>query len=378
MSRIMFVCDSPVYWRSGIWFHRVNTPSEALDKRGHGVKHITLGKRGTQISQDLVDWPDTVIFGRTYPDHLDPLSAMQQFKKAGKRILYDMDDDYWTVAKDNPSILMSSAHKDQYESLIRGADALTTPSVTLAKKFKKLCKKPVFICPNGINSEIYRERLNNHQGLIIGYMGAASHWKDLQVVGEALVELYKKHDFMFVIYGVTAEPMDAAIYEYKKALAFHFAPEKEPYLKSAVDFFDNTLSKLKFHHIAFRPPEMHPIALSGCDFDIGIAPIVDTEFNHGKSCIKFYEYASVGTVTVSSDVMPYSAEVNYRAQNTKKDWIKKLEKLIIDEEFRKKTLKEQQDWVSKNRSLKAIGLEWELAIQKPSLPGAPKVLNQQR
>ena len=369
----MFVADSPMYWRSGIWFHRIQTPSDALANRGHGVKTIYLGKKGTDISPDIINWPDTVVFGRTYPDATDPLAAMIQFKKAGKRVLYDMDDDYWTVAKHNPSVLISSAQKDQYESLIREADALITPSPILAKKFKKLCKKPTFICPNGINPNVYLPRTDNHVGTIIGYMGAGSHWRDLMEVSEALVELHKKYDFLFVIYGITAESMDSAMYEYKRAIMHHYAPEKEERLKEIVKFFDECLGKIKFHHIAFRPPELHPVALRGADFDIGIAPLEDTEFNHGKSCIKFYEYASVGTVTLASNVLPYSSEVDYLAKNTAKDWYNKLEKLIVDVEFRKNLLAKQQKWVTDNRSISAIGLPWELAIQRP---GGLPVLNQ--
>ena len=254
-------------------------------------------------------------------------------------------------------------------------DAYISPSPTLLKKMSKFCKKPTFICPNGINPNIYMNRLNNSGQLIIGYMGAGSHWKDLFLIGEALVELNKKYDFMFVIYGLTAEALDCAMYEYKRAIMHHFAPEKEERLKEIVKFFDDCLSKLKFYHLSFRPPEMHPIALRGADFDIGLAPLVDSEFNRGKSCIKFYEYASVGTVTLASDVLPYSTEVNYLAKNTTRDWYNKLEKLIVDEQFRKDLLAKQQKWVTENRSISAIGLDWELAIQRP---GGLKVLNQER
>jgi len=115
--------------------------------------------------------------------------------------------------------------------------------------------------------------------------------------------------------------------------------------------------------------------LSRCDFDIGIAPLEDTTFNAGKSCIKYYEYAAVGTVAVTSDVVPYSEEANYRAKNTFKDWYNKLEKLIVDKDFREKIRLQQSEWVRKNRSLEAIGVDWELACQ---LPGGLKVLNQQK
>ncbi|NCN26058.1 glycosyltransferase family 4 protein [bacterium] len=370
--KVMFIMDSPQAYMSGIWLHRNEIPSESLRKRGHAIKQVAIGHT---FPDDLLNWPDTVIFGRTYPSQFDPIKTMTEFKKKGKRVLYDMDDDFWSVAKDNPSVLVSNALKDQYEGMIREADAVITPSTVLAKKFKRYFKKPVFICPNGIDERIYQERPHqNTDTLKIGYMGAASHWKDLQLIGEVISELYKKHDFLFTIYGLTGEPLEAAIYTYNKIYRNNFQPERNAYFKSALDFYEQ-ISSSRMWHVPFMPPELHPKTLSMCDLDIGLAPLEDTEFNRGKSCIKFYEYASVGTVTLASDVLPYSDEVGYLAKNTKKDWYNKLEKLIIDHDFRNKLLTKQQKWVRENRYLDAIGVPWELACQRP---GGVKVLNQTR
>jgi glycosyltransferase involved in cell wall biosynthesis len=367
--KVMFILDRPDAWRHGIWFHRQQTPADALAIRGHGIKQVAIG---ATFSKELMEWPDTVIFGRTYPDHFDPVKIMREYKKLGKRVLYDMDDDFWNVAKDNPSVLVSNALKDQYEGMIREADAVITPSTVLAKKFKKHFKKPVFICPNGVNPMIYTPRPKEHQDLVIGYMGAASHWKDLGIIGEVISKLAQKYDFLFTIYGLVGEPLEATMYYYQRILSGNYSPEKNPYYQSALDFYDQ-LKGVRMWHIPFMPPELHPTILSRCDFDIGLAPLEDNEFNRGKSCIKFYEYASTGTVTLASDVMPYSDEVGYTAKNTFKDWYNKLEKLIVDKEFRAKTLAKQNEWVMKNRSIDAIGLPWELACQRP---GGLKVLNQ--
>ncbi len=368
--KVAFVQDTIMAWQSGIWLHRQKTPSEALSARGHGVKHITIGD---SLPSALLDWPDTVIFGRTYPSAYDPIKMMRDYKRAGKRVLYDMDDDFWEIAKDNPSVNVGNALKDQYEGMIREADACITPSPHLAKKFKKHFKKEIFICPNGVDPDIYRERPHEHEDtLVIGYMGAASHWKDLQLVGEVIDKLSEKHDFLFTVYGLTGEPLEAAMYSYNELLRLNVTPEKNEYFKSALDFYAQ-LKRIRMWHIPFMPPELHPSVLSRADFDIGVAPLEDNEFNRGKSNIKYYEYAAVGTAVLTSDVEPYSLEVPYRAKNTFKDWYKKLEKLIVDKDFREKLAKEQQEWVMKNRDLNAIGLQWELACQKP---GGLKTLNQ--
>lgn len=364
--------DSPLSYMSGIWLHRNEIPTVALGKRGHAVKQVAIGN---EVPEHLMEWPDTVIFGRSYPQQYDPIKIMRDYKKRGKRVLYDMDDNFWAVPEDNPSVLVSNAHKDQYEGMIAEADAVITTSPYLKKVFKKHFKKEVFICPNGIDYDLYQPRPKNHEGtLVIGYMGAASHWKDLQLIGEVIADLNKKYDFLFTIYGLVGEPLEAAIYMYNKLLNSKFQPEKAAYHQAAVDFYKQ-LQGTRFWHVPFMPPELHPKTLSMCDFDIGLAPLHDTEFNRGKSNIKFYEYASVGTVTLASDVEPYNTEVNYVAKNTHKDWYNKLEKLIVDENFRQKTLLQQQDWVKRNRSTNAIGIDWELACQKPTKFGV-KVLNQ--
>jgi len=358
-------------WQSGIWYHRNEMPAQALKKRGHGIKHVAIGK---EMPDEYLDYPDTVIFGRTYPQAFDPVSLMKDFKKRGKRVLYDMDDDFWSVSKDNPSLIVSNAFKDQYESLIKECDAIITPSNILAKKFKKLAKKPVFICPNGVNLDIYRERPHQMNKLVIGYSGAASHWKDLSIIAEAIEKLSNDYDFFFSLYGMVGESIEAAMYFYKKMLDSGFQPEKNEYFRSALDFYSQ-LKNVKMLHVPFHPPEIHPSILSRADFDIGLAPLEDTEFNRGKSCIKFYEYAAVGAVTLASDIEPYKSEVSYRAKNTAKDWYKKIQKLIEDEEFRKKLLKQQQDYVKENRSWDKVAIDWELACQRP---GGLEVLNQKR
>jgi glycosyltransferase involved in cell wall biosynthesis len=368
--KILFVTDSIDCWRHGIWFHRQQTPSEALSIRGHGIKQVAMG---VSFPKDLMEWPDTVVFGRTYASHFDPVKIMNDYKRLGKRVIYDMDDDFWQVAKDNPSVNVSNALKDQYEGMIRVADAIITPSPVLAKKFKKHFKKPIFICPNGVDQAVYVPRPRESDELTIGYMGAASHWRDLRIIGEVVSKLAEKHNFTFKLYGLVGESLEAAMYAYNRVLRDNTQPEKNNYYRSALDFYAQ-LKNIRMWHIPFMPPELHPTVLGKCDFDIGIAPLEDTEFNRGKSCIKFYEYAAVGTVTLASKVEPYTQEVNYLAKNTFKDWYNKLEKLIVDKEFREKLLKEQQDWVFKNRSMEAIGLMWEKACQRE---GGLPVLNQQ-
>lgn len=382
--KILFIPETPDSWRSGIWFHRISSPATALSERGHHVKQLSMGV----FSDAEYDWPDVVIMGRTYFQGHEPLKVMKEFQRRGKRVLYDMDDDFWGVAVSNPSVTVSNALKDQFESLLKTADAAITPCPGLVKKLKKF-NKNVFFCPNGVDFKVYQPPITRDpmvkDELVIGYMGGSSHWEDLALVVDVLEELNTRHNFVFSLYGICATPLEFEMYHYQRYLSMNVQPERNAYFKAALDFYGK-LQNMRMIHIPFSPPELHPSILSRASIDIGLAPLQNSEFNHGKSCIKFYEYASTGAVTLASDLTPYDQEVNYRAKNTHKDWVKKLEKLIVDKDFREKLRKEQHDYVFKKRNIggvadpdkpeklhPGIGLEWELACQ---LPGGLKVLNQ--
>ena len=371
--KVCFALDTPAAFQSGIWFHRNEVPSTLLQKRGHAVKQIPVGQNR---SKEILEWADTVVLGRTYPIQLLVEKLVIELKKAGKRILYDMDDDFWTVAKHNPSALVSNAFKDQYELLIKESDGIITPSEILAKKFKKLSKgKPVYICPNCASPDFYKKRPHaKKEELSIGYMGAASHWEDLQMITKALNELYKKYPFSFDLYGLTAEPLESAMYFMEKAVAANYPPEKIENFKEALKFYDGIMM-MRGRHYPFMPPELHPTCLSRCDFDIGLAPLTDTEFNRGKSDIKFQEYVNTGTACLASKIESYTnSGVGYYAKNDWKDWRDKIEKLIVDEKFREELYQKQKAWIDKYRSPQTVGIQWELACQRP---GGLKVANQQ-
>jgi len=245
----------------------------------------------------------------------------------GKRVLYDLDDDIWEVAKDNPSVLVSNALKDQYEGMMKEADAIITPSSVLAKKFKKYFKnKPVFICPNGITEDYLERPHENQDTLKIGYMGAASHWKDLQLIGEVISKLQEKYGIYIYNIWHYCRTTGSGFLHLPKTSIWKLQLLKRMPTTKRLSILLNNFNEHGCGTSHSCRQNSTPTTLSKCDLDIGIAPLEDTAFNHGKSCVKFYEYASVGTVTLASNVLPYSDEVNYLAKNNFKDWYNKLEK----------------------------------------------------
>jgi len=354
----LYTCLFP--WDSGCWLYRSRIPSAELAKRGHEIQFIVPGRT---IGKQWLDYPDVVIYGvygGTY--HFDPTPSLKEFQKRGVKVVYDLDDDLFTVNPDNPSKAQVKNVGGQVRDLLREADTVTTTTDVLKKKFQKY-NRNVVICPNSIDFSKFGVRKKKNKELIIGYTGAASHWGDLSLILDVLYQLQKKHKFTFVLQGMCGRPIVAEVYNYQMILRQNLEPEKNEFYRVALKVY-NKLKKLKYVHIPFYPPEMYPAILGQLDIDIGVCALKDNAFNHAKSCIKFYEYAATGTTTIASDVIPYNKEVGYCAKNTIGDWHDKLEKLILDKKFREELLEKQLKWVKRKRDVKKVAEKWELAMKK--------------
>lgn len=346
--------NSQYAWKTGCWLYRVRIPGAELKKRGHEVRYLALGR---EVAPEWMNWPDVVVYGRGYT--IDVIPSIEEYKKLGKRVVCDIDDDVWNVNPDNPAETSRAAadRKEQTVGLLRASDIVTTTTEILKKQLQKF-KKEVVVVPNALDFEKFNERRKENEKLRIGYTGAASHWGDVSLVLDMLYDLQQKYDFDFILQGLIGVPIIAEIYTYRQILRQEAEPERKQYFESALALYEK-LKKLKFAHVPFYPPELYPALLGDINLDIGLAPLKDNKFNHSKSCIKMYEYATVGTPTLASNVLPYSKEVGYCAKNKYRDWYRKLEKLITDKSFREKLLDKQWDFVHKNRDIKKVAELYE-------------------
>lgn len=347
-------------WKSGCWLYRCRIPQVELKARGHEIQFILPGK---EMAQKWLDYPDVVVFG-VYGGlyNFDIVPLMKKYKELGKKVIYDLDDDIFTINPDNPSKAQAKKQEKKAKECLREADAITTTTKVLQKKFRKY-NKNVIVCPNALDFSKFPEEEYENKKLKIGYTGAASHWGDLSLVLDVLLKLQKKHDFLFVLQGMCGRPIVAEIYNYQMILKQELEPEKKHFFEASLKTYEK-LKKLNYIHIPFYPPELYPSVLGQLNLDIGICPLKNNEFNHSKSCIKFYEYATVGTATLASKVLPYKREVGYCAKNTSSDWYNKLEKLIIDKKFRQKLLAKQQKFVREHNDIKEIIKKWEKTFKK--------------
>jgi len=126
--------------------------------------------------------------------------------------------------------------------------------------------------------------------------------------------------------------------------------------------WDGTLQGIDYEYHRWIDFEGHPYKTASLNLDIAIIPLWDMEFNKSKSCIKWYEFSSLGIPCVVSNMTPYKDEIiNGRTAlgyNTDKEFVNMLSDLIENANLRSMIGKSAKQWVEENRDLSKIALDY--------------------
>lgn len=326
-KRIFFLVAD---WWGCAWY-RCHVPGLQLKRRGHDV--ILDDKI---VPEDLMEF-DIIVFQRQCSEA--SWEAIRYVNSLGKLSVYELDDDLWNIDRTNPAYSYWTPDKLRgVESCIAESQIVTTTTPYLAERLKRF-NKNIFILPNMLPKEQWQvsEKAKDDKKLILGWAGGTSHWPDLKILEGTIEQLVDDYtDIEFQIAGAGQVP---------------FKPHER--MKG--------LESVKI--------EQYPKLLSG--FDIGLAPLVDTQFNRAKSDLKFLEYAMVELAVVASKVESYIGSIvhgenGFLASNTK-DWIKYLRRLIENHELRQKIAAKAKQFAETRTIEKNIWL-WEQAYGIPLGP----------
>lgn len=349
---------------------RNKLPADYLSKLGHEIK-IENGfqvykhpEYGNVIDPGLIDWADAVVFNRHYDVKLTTLRNLILYaKRQGKKVIYETDDLLEGLDWSNPMHESIKAHVPQVRMMMNLADLCTTTGEFLKSEMEKY-NDNVAILPNCVEPEKWKLRKGGNIKVRVGYAGGSSHSADTLLVVDIIRDLQKEIDFEFVIFGLAPIQWEKYIKHTKKRHEEQLKNRpggKPAEWYSKVIQLDEKLKQIKWKHQPFVPLSKYNTTLSKLNFDIGLCPLEDTKFNRCKSCIKFYEYAMVGTCTLASRVSPYREEVNYLAKNKYPNWYSKLKNLILDNKLRERITQQQREWVLKNRTIGSNIHLWEKA-----------------
>lgn len=276
---------------------------EELAARGEiDYRHAAAAR----VSKKDIDWAEIVLMSRL--DNPYEYGLAKQMKKAGKTLVYVIDDDLLNV----PEGLSSTAYyrMPQTQRSIRGmmeaSEAIVSPSRVLLSKYAVDGRKGIWLEEPAIEPVPYKPHQPGRP-VRIGFAGSIDRAGDIEeILKNTLLQIKQEYaaKVEFVFFGARPDFIEELQGEYV------------PYCDS---------------YEAYREK------LNGLELDIGLAPMPGTAFHGCKHYNKFIEYAAAGIAGVFSDVRPYD-QLKERfgwelvCANTTEAWYALLKGLLEDPE----------------------------------------------
>jgi glycosyltransferase involved in cell wall biosynthesis len=245
----------------------------------------------------------------------DALPIWRRTRTPNNRLVYENDDDVFHVTPDN--FLAYEYYRDKtvieaVKALCETTDMVTVTSQALADSFGRFSDH-VQVLPNFLSDvALYgagNRPLENPDNMTIGWVGGASHEKDIQQTIKPLQTFFKRHPDWSLVNGG---------HDMRHTL------------------------KLPLDRIKFRPwlsvLEDEEAYFKSLDYTIGICPLLGSAFNAAKTPVKAMEYAARGIPTIASDTEPYKSYIRHGETGFlvryEHEWLKYFELLAGDEKLR--------------------------------------------
>ena len=267
--------------------------------------------------------------------------VLEKLKQAGKRLVYDIDDDMFHIPDDNPAAKV--LRKDQQfaaMACMKLADQVTTTSLTLRDMLEA----------EGVNLKVIPNALDPTEGWTITeqtgspdkwkrifWQGSATHARDWEECIEAVERVMdSRDDVRLVILGYLPPVVE----------------ERAAKWQGRVEFMD------------FSDPETYFELVKHVRAEVGLAPLAREIFNYSKSPIKFIENSLIGMPTVASNIPPYDKVVkdNGFLASTTEEWERAICKCLDRKNLRMEKVRMSRRFVGQYFDIREVAKLWEAVL----------------
>lgn len=257
---------------AGCRWYRIHLPLKTLASKGMlaYTEGTSKGRYDILLGQRVCGLPQTILWQQIAAEP----------KSRRPRLVYELDDDVWSIPDDNPASRAYSASttRSNIENNIRVADLVTVSTQPLAEVVKKF-NKNVVVLPNMIEraiiDETHRWRIADNKYWHIVWSGSPTHRNDLLECVDGVRRAIRDGNRRLTLVGT----------DYRELFASDARPfiRVRPWVESIPQYY-RMLRK----------------------FRCGLAPLKDTTFNQSKSDIRILELQALGVPAVASPVGPYA------------------------------------------------------------------------
>jgi O-antigen biosynthesis protein len=364
---------------AGVNFYRMWQPSEALKRYGYPTAVLwysskemdrrnswELGMADPQYEMKIVkdiemacQWADAVVFMALHAEHSFDLFRALKKRHHTKKFVMELDDNVLSIPEYN-------AAYDHYNhgkglSLIaveqmKASDALFVSTPELKRAYSQF-NRNIYVLENVIDTTLWRPSIPPRHRVNIGWVGGGTHGEDLNIVRAPIANILRD-------------------YPNVNFVCMHGAPKSFKH-KEGCRHYDRSLEhppciecgspdRIIWTH-KFKDIKKYPKWVSSAQFHIGIAPLVDNDFNRGKSNLRWLEYSAQGIPTVASNVGHFAetlrdGETGLLAE-TSEQFENALRRLLDDPELRGSIGKNARREVMENWSPRSTASKYIRALE---------------
>lgn len=312
-----------------ISYYRCTMPAYYLNRAGLAETAVDFGR----FQKEFIDWADIVVVQRVLGNGIKHLINYCHIRK--KKVVFEIDDNVWKFP-DSPEYKSENAEKTPGDTteIMDGCDAVTVSTQAIADVVAKESQTPVFIIPNALDLLQWKP-INNirHEHFLVGWAGGHYHVQDLDMIVPGLKEVIRKNSGTTLVF-LGCCPMELLNDHPDKVFLHEF---------TSIELFPKTMSVMKF--------------------DIGLAPLFETEFAKSRSNIRLLQYGALRIPSVVSYYGEYGKMIDdgFPAMVVKDgDWASAIQELIDNPEKRKEIGKKAQEYVALNFDIKDNIFKWKL------------------
>lgn len=348
----------------GVGYYRCIKPAKFLKKLGHEVDVY-----GSNFN-DIIDPQDPitgynefcskydVVITKVIDNRLASMHLVSACKNSGTPLVVDIDDNFLEVHDWQPASQMGyqeGGDKRAYATAyVSFADALFVSTEPLKTYFQKLLKEKfneepkIFVLPNSVDPDDWSfQSPKNVNKTVIGWHGSVTHDEDLLSIFKEIEQIMVENP------SVELEIMGGI----KKDKVRDFFKNWNKKVLDRVRLVGGTQKWYGFPKLLMKQV-----------WDIGICPLIDSEFNRAKSHIKWLEMSIKGIPVIASNVQPYSDNIKHRKTGLiakdPKEFGKHLRELIKDKELRKELAQNAKNDIENKHLYKKNIKLWEKAIKE--------------
>jgi glycosyltransferase involved in cell wall biosynthesis len=312
----------------GCRYYRLTVPLAELARRGHDTAAGIRYERGW-------DDADVVVGARTC--NPGPSTLWRRWAAEGRRLVLDIDDDYFSVDPASPA--WGFFGRGDVQERLRENAALAAAVTVCTPRLREVMlpyNPNTLLVPNGLPTRLLGWQVPRRDEVVtLGWAGTATTLPDLAVVAGKLRRFLERHpNCELHTIGIPAAEIAATGLRHERVQVTPWVDGTEDYLRAV-------------------------------DFDIWVAPYRPIAFNAAKAPTKALEASFLGIPIVASDVGQYRTHVRPDVTgllvSRDHEWDLALHELVADPDLRDRMSVAARTQAA-DHTIEAIAPRWEFAL----------------